>query len=75
MAGLPYSGQFAFVETKMYWRINHEVVPKEKALKCIDCHGKNSILDWKALGYEGDPMFLGDRKEEELIKKYDLKRK
>ncbi len=75
VAGLPYSGHFDFVETKMYWRINHEVVPKEKALKCIECHGKNSILDWEALGYEGDPLFLGDRKEEELIKKYDLKRK
>ena len=31
------------------------VSPKAKALQCIDCHGKNGRLDWKALGYTGDP--------------------
>ena len=40
----------------MYWKVNHMVVPKAKALKCNDCHGLNqSRMDWKALGYEKDP--------------------
>lgn len=70
VVGLPYSGHYGFVETKMYWRINHEVVPKEKALRCVDCHGKNGLMDWEALGYDGDPMQMGDRKQEGLIKEY-----
>ena len=55
VAGQPYSGQFGFVETSMVWPVNHMVSPKAKALQCIDCHGKNGRLDWKALGYTGDP--------------------
>lgn len=61
-AGLPYSGSYGFVQTKMYWRINHMVVPKDQALKCSDCHGKKGRLDWKALGYKGDPRSTGGRK-------------
>jgi hypothetical protein len=55
-AGLPFSGEVDFVETRMYWRINHMVSPKEDALGCLDCHGDKGRMDWKALGYEGDPM-------------------
>lgn len=54
-ANLNYSGQFGWVETDMYWKVNHMVVPKEKALACNDCHGANGRFDWKALGYAGDP--------------------
>ena len=54
-AGLPYSGKFGWVETDMYWKVTHMVVPKEMALKCNDCHGEKGRLDWKALGYDGDP--------------------
>jgi octaheme c-type cytochrome (tetrathionate reductase family) len=53
--GLAYSGKYDFAPTEMYWRINHMVAPKNEALKCNACHGDNSRLDWKALGYEGDP--------------------
>ncbi len=61
---LAYSGKFGFVETEMYWPINHMVAPASKALKCTACHSqsKNRILDWEALGYEGDPMSKGGRK-------------
>jgi octaheme c-type cytochrome (tetrathionate reductase family) len=38
LAGLPYSGKYEFVETVMYRGITHEVVPKEKALACAQCH-------------------------------------
>ncbi len=58
-AGLDYSGQYGFAPTDMYWKVNHMVVPKAEALKCNDCHGKDGRLDWKALGYAGDPRSGG----------------
>ncbi len=61
--GLPFSGEVDFVETDMYWPINHMVAPSEEALRCTDCHGKKSRLDWEALGYPADPMKKGGRAE------------
>jgi octaheme c-type cytochrome (tetrathionate reductase family) len=58
---LPYSGKYGFARTEMNWRINHMVAPKEQALSCLECHGDNSRLDWKALGYNGDPLRSGGR--------------
>lgn len=55
-AGLPFSGEYDFVETVMYWRLNHMVSPKEEALECLDCHGDQGRLNWKELGYPGDPI-------------------
>jgi hypothetical protein len=55
-AGLSFSGKYDWIETDMYWKVTHMVVPKEKSLKCTDCHGTKGIMDWKTLGYEGDPM-------------------
>ena len=57
-ADLEYSGHYGWIETEMYWKINHMVSPKEQALKCWDCHRKNDSkrLDWKRLGYKADPM-------------------
>jgi len=55
VAGQEYSGQYGFAPTDMYWKVNHMVVPKAEALKCNDCHGKDGRMDWKALGYTGDP--------------------
>ncbi len=37
-AGLPYSGKFGFIETRMNWFITHMVAPKEKAVPCAECH-------------------------------------
>ena len=56
-SGLAFSGEYDFAETVMYWRINHMVAPKEQALGCADCHGRNSRLDWDKLGYAGDPIY------------------
>lgn len=56
IAGLPYSGKYSFVQTHMYWPINHMTSPAKKALTCIECHSKESRLNWKALGYDGDPV-------------------
>lgn len=56
-AGRKYSGKYDFAKTCMIWPANHMVVPKDKALSCGDCHGvEKGRLDWKALGYKGDPM-------------------
>ncbi len=105
-AGLAYSGKYEFVETTMYWGLTHEVVPKEQALSCAECHaslnqapycgqchqarpdvnfedlvykginfaqlarmgrdvadlvGKTNYIDYKALGYPGDPIKYGGR--------------
>ncbi len=105
-ANLAYSGAYEFVETAMYWGLTHEVVPKEQALSCAECHaslskapycgkchqdrpdvdfaalvkkgvdfkhmaemgrdvedliGKTNYIDYKALGYEGDPIEVRGR--------------
>jgi octaheme c-type cytochrome (tetrathionate reductase family) len=36
--GMSYSGEYAFVETEMYWPVNHMVSPKDKSLGCSECH-------------------------------------
>lgn len=38
VAGLPFSGKVAFVETTFRYPITHMVAPKEKALSCGECH-------------------------------------
>lgn len=38
---LPYSGKYGFVETEMYWPLNHMVSPKENSLSCKDCHSRD----------------------------------
>ncbi len=58
---MPYSGQYEFVETALYESINHEVAPKEGALQCKECHLDDGAMDFAALGYEGDPMIVGER--------------
>jgi octaheme c-type cytochrome (tetrathionate reductase family) len=62
---IPYSGSYDFAPTDMYWPITHMVAPKERALQCDDCHVEEGtgIMDWRSLGYEGDPMFYGGRVE------------
>jgi octaheme c-type cytochrome (tetrathionate reductase family) len=57
LAGLNYSGNFGWVETDMYWKVNHMVVPKAQALRCDDCHQARGRMDWKALGYGSDPRY------------------
>ena len=60
---LAYSGKHGFIETEMYWPINHMVVGGDQALACTSCHSKKETkkLDWIKLGYEGDPMKFGGR--------------
>ncbi|MHC4960465.1 MAG: tetrathionate reductase family octaheme c-type cytochrome [Planctomycetota bacterium] len=58
---LPYSGKYGFVDTAMYWPLSHMVARKEQSLQCTDCHGARGRLDWKALGFPGDPAEHGSR--------------
>jgi len=66
--GLEFSGEFDFVETAMYWPLSHMVQAKEQTLQCIDCHGDRGVMDWQAMGFDGDPAFRGDRRRMELIR-------
>jgi len=66
---LAFSGEVGFIETFMYWPQNHAVTPKEKAVKCTECHSKGNRMDWEALGYKnGDPMKKGGRVKNGLLK-------
>jgi octaheme c-type cytochrome (tetrathionate reductase family) len=67
---LEFSGSVDFIETKMYWPIDHYVLSSENALKCTSCHGKGGegLLNWKELGYPDDPMKKGGRIKNKLVK-------
>jgi octaheme c-type cytochrome (tetrathionate reductase family) len=45
-AGLPYSGQFGFIETRMNWFITHMVAPKEEALRCRNATPARKTAAW-----------------------------
>jgi octaheme c-type cytochrome (tetrathionate reductase family) len=60
-SGLPYSGSYRFVKTVSFISVTHEVAPREQAVQCGECHMGGKRLDWKALGYRGDPMKVGGR--------------
>lgn len=62
--GLKFSGEIAFVNTSMHWRLNHGVTPRQEALSCTDCHRSDGVMDFKALGYTGDPAIKGGRAKE-----------
>ena len=42
--GVPFSGEFDFVETQMWWPTTHMVAPAEDALKCGECHAGDGRL-------------------------------
>jgi octaheme c-type cytochrome (tetrathionate reductase family) len=42
--GLPYSGNYSFVNTNYYISSTHMVRPKEMALSCTECHHKDGRL-------------------------------
>ncbi|MBK5942479.1 cytochrome C [Halorhodospira halophila] len=44
-----YSGAYGFVETRMYWPVNHMVAPAEASVACVDCHSR----DGRMAGLEG----------------------
>ncbi len=50
------NAQFTWSRTIRYQGLFHEVQPAKNALSCLDCHGNGGRLDWKALGYDADPL-------------------
>ncbi|MCB1142959.1 MAG: tetrathionate reductase family octaheme c-type cytochrome [Leptospiraceae bacterium] len=57
-----FSGDYGFAKSIMYWPLSHMVSPAKDSLGCNDCHGNSSRMNWKELGYEGDPASIGSRK-------------
>lgn len=43
-AGKPYSGEFDFVDTYMYWPTTHMVASSDKAVECQECHAEEGRL-------------------------------
>lgn len=41
-ADLPFSGRISFIETEMYWPINHMVATTENTLQCEGCHTREN---------------------------------
>ncbi len=39
-----YKGHFAFIKTNGYWPIKHMVAPAKDAVRCVECHSKDSRL-------------------------------
>ena len=105
-SGMKYSGKYHWITTNMYWGVEHEVMPADQALSCVQCHeslkgertcnrchqdnrnvdfksiahkgtdfsymaskgrdvshlvGTTDYIDFKALGYKGDPIIYGGR--------------
>jgi len=48
--------EYEWVDTVRYMGLFHEVTPASQALGCLDCHSPGGRMDWKALGYDGDPL-------------------
>jgi octaheme c-type cytochrome (tetrathionate reductase family) len=42
--GLPYSGEFGFVDTEYHYPTTHMVAPKDKALACAECHSHSGRM-------------------------------
>ncbi len=41
-AGMPYSGNYDFIPTRMFLPVSHMVSPAEEALTCTDCHHRTN---------------------------------
>ena len=44
-AGVPYSGEYGFVDTSYLYQTTHMVAPKENALSCNECHVRGGRLE------------------------------
>ena len=44
-----YSGQWKAIEASRLLVLNHQIAPKEEALKCENCHDPKGVMDIKAL--------------------------
>lgn len=49
--GREYSGEYGFVNTEMYWPINHMVSTKDKTVSCEECHTRDDGRLAKLTGF------------------------
>ncbi len=61
--GLPFSGEYAFAETEMYWPVNHMVAPKDQAVGCAECHTRSD--DGRLASLSG--FYLPGRDSDKLL--------
>lgn len=61
VSGIKYSGSYGFTRTDMFWPLSHMITAGDKSLRCNDCHGPDSRMNWNALGYTDDPIDSGGR--------------
>ena len=61
IVGIPFSGEYDFIETEFYYPQTHMVQAGDNALQCASCHGETGRMPWEALGYPGDPIEWGGR--------------
>ena len=55
-----YTGSWQVLDRLMYFPVNHGVKPvSQQPLTCTDCHMTGTRMDWQALGFPGDPYYLG----------------
>jgi hypothetical protein len=40
-AGLPYSGEYDWIQTEMIWPLSHMVKPADEAVTCDECHTRS----------------------------------
>jgi hypothetical protein len=71
LAGLSFSGEYDFVDTRYVFPITHMVAPKENAVACIECHNAEGRLatlsgfympgrdDFKTINIVGWVLVLG----------------
>jgi len=71
VTGLEYSGSYGFAETEMFWPLSHMVQSGDESLQCRDCHGEDGRMDWRRLGYPGDPIDWGSREVTTVIASAD----
>lgn len=55
-----YSGDYGFVDTRMYWPVNHMVAPAEESVACGECHSPGGRMAGVAgvyvPGEDGHPL-------------------
>jgi len=39
---LPFSGEVSYINTEMYWPVNHMVSSKEQTVGCVECHTREN---------------------------------
>lgn len=48
---IPFSGQISFINTEMYWPVNHMVSTKDLAVQCKECHTRENGRLAKLTGF------------------------